>query len=235
VKYLLLSFLLLMAPAMAQAESPCAYRQNAGDCMFNEGGWKQIALQHYDEDSDYVTIWEKQGNYLICTEKADHSGRRCATYGGDVEAFRIDAERETAARAARAKEEESRQAALAAEKREKMKDHGVELKKNGWNEIVRCDDGHDWSYVLEKDGRRNFCWGINAFAGPTEYPCNPFTGDLDKFKTVAAGAQQRVDEYSTAKSQGRLDEYLREQIKKKTPPVNCQDGFGQTDPQKGNP
>jgi hypothetical protein len=64
-------------------------------------------------------------------------------------------------------------------------DCGADLLRNGWQELARCDDGHEWGYVLEKDNERKFCSGINAFAGPEESPCVPFIQDLQEYKALA--------------------------------------------------
>lgn len=70
--------------------------------------------------------------------------------------------------------------------RQYKKLRGDDLKKAGWKEVARCDDGHSWSYVLEKKNDLLKCEGLNTFAGPEEHPCVPFTGALEKFKTFAA-------------------------------------------------
>jgi len=63
----------------------------------------------------------------------------------------------------------------------KGKNCGCDLLKKGWREIASCN-GHQWTYVLEKDGQRRICDGINGFTGPLEMPCKRFTGDLEEFK-----------------------------------------------------
>ncbi len=80
---------------------------------------------------------------------------------------------------------------------------GCALKKGGWKEIARCDDGHQWSYVLEQKGKRRFCDGINARGGPSENACIDFAGSLEKYKKQAAAA-----------------------AKKDSPTGGCIDGFG---------
>lgn len=60
-------------------------------------------------------------------------------------------------------------------------DCGCSLLKAGWKELARCP-GHNWVYVIEKDGRRKICKGINARGGLEESPCEEFAGDLQKFR-----------------------------------------------------
>ncbi|HVY12064.1 MAG TPA: hypothetical protein VHB73_00705 [Alphaproteobacteria bacterium] len=101
-----------------------------------------------------------------------------------------------------------------------------DFKKQGWQEVGYCFDGHEWSHVLEKGGARLRCTGINAFDGPTDDACMPFTGSLEKFKALAAAAKQQVDDYENAKKQGRLETYLRQQGVNGGPKVSCQGGGG---------
>jgi hypothetical protein len=61
------------------------------------------------------------------------------------------------------------------------KECGCDLLKAGWKELARCP-GHSWAYVIEKDGRRKICKGINARSGPTETSCEDFTGELKEFR-----------------------------------------------------
>lgn len=58
---------------------------------------------------------------------------------------------------------------------------GQDLLGNGWREVARCD-GHAWSYLMERDGEKMQCSGINARGGPTEIPCKPFSGTVENFK-----------------------------------------------------
>jgi hypothetical protein len=58
---------------------------------------------------------------------------------------------------------------------------GCNLIKKGWNEIARCE-GHNWRYVIEKEGNRLMCIGVDERGGQVEEECTNFTGDLDKFK-----------------------------------------------------
>jgi hypothetical protein len=91
----------------------------------------------------------------------------------------------------RFKKFEAYQEKLESKFRQYQKLHGNDLKKAGWKEIARCDDGHTWSYILEKQNDFFKCEGINAFAGPEEHPCVPFTGDIEKFKAFAAKKAER--------------------------------------------
>jgi hypothetical protein len=204
------------------AQIPCAQRPDAGDCMFNEGGWEQVAFRQYDPAAERVTIWQKAEASLICTEAANGSERRCVPYGGDLAAFRADAARETAARKAQTEQEEARQVALAKDYEEKTKTLGIGLKREGWQEITRCFDGHQWSYILEKDQARKSCRGINGLAGPTEEPCIPFTGDFVAFKATAAQAKAAVQAYSDAKQAGQVESYLKKNLAEKAQ-INCWD------------
>jgi hypothetical protein len=204
VRSILLCLSFLPFSYLFAAQSPCL-KGSAQECNSGKEGWRQIAVQHYDKDSPIVSIWEKNAQRVICIEPGPPS---CAAYGGDIEQFKADAERETAARAKREKEEKDRQAAISAELKKQRKDHGEELLKNGWKEIARCDDGHEWAYVIEKSSERRLCTGINARGGPTEYPCTSFTKDLESFMRLADAARKYRAEYNSASSSGMLTEFL---------------------------
>ena len=126
----------------------------------------------------------------------------------------------TAMRAEQVKKFEAYQDRLDSRFRAYQKVRGPELKKAGWNEIARCDDGHTWSYILEKQNNQLICEGINARGGPEEHPCVPFIDDLEKFKTKAANAKSYVDEYDKAQKSGKIDQFLKKKIKDKQIP-NC--------------
>ena len=96
-----------------------------------------------------------------------------------------DAALEEKADPERFKKFEAYQDSLEKRFRQYQKLKGDDLKKAGWKETARCDDGHTWSYILEKQNDVLKCEGINAFAGPEEHPCVPFTGDIEKFKAKA--------------------------------------------------
>lgn len=61
---------------------------------------------------------------------------------------------------------------------------GGALKQNEWQEIARCNDGHTWSYILEKKSQRKLCKGTNALGGPVEDPCAAFEGNVQSFKKL---------------------------------------------------
>jgi hypothetical protein len=63
---------------------------------------------------------------------------------------------------------------------------GPSLVKRGWQEIARCHDGHSWAYVLEQGNERLVCTGGSGYAGPVEYPCRTFSGDIDRFRLIAS-------------------------------------------------
>jgi hypothetical protein len=67
----------------------------------------------------------------------------------------------------------------------KGEDCGHNLIKNGWVKVADCDDGHQWSYIIQKGAEQKICTGINAFAGPEEDPCKVFSGNIEKFKENA--------------------------------------------------
>jgi hypothetical protein len=93
---------------------------------------------------------------------------------------------------------------------------GAVLLKNGWQKIAQCDDGHQWSYILQKAGAQKYCQGINALAGPEEDICQNFTGDIAAFRQLLARGKAQTAAYDKAKRENRLDAYLLENIKSKT-------------------
>ncbi len=219
-KCILLSLSIWSCSQLFAAQSPCV-RGSAEECNSGKEGWRQIAVQHYDKHSPIISIWERNSQRVICIDPGPPS---CAAYGGDIERFKADAAKETKARAHRAKIESDRQETIRAERKHQMKDHGEELKKNGWREIARCDDGHEWAYVIEKKGERRFCTGINAFAGPTENPCRPFTKDLESFTRLAEDAKKYTVEYDKAKIAGTLPEFLKKKREMNSTPHCWSDG-----------
>ncbi|GEM_PF-5627984 len=64
---------------------------------------------------------------------------------------------------------------------------GCSLTKNGWVEVARCD-GHQWSYLLQKDQSFMRCEGADALGGPTEKPCAPYEGNAEQFKQTDCNA-----------------------------------------------
>jgi len=62
---------------------------------------------------------------------------------------------------------------------------GATLVANGWRKLASCD-GHGWSYLLGKDDKVLFCRGISGAAGPVEFPCRDFRGDVEKYRLLAA-------------------------------------------------
>lgn len=61
---------------------------------------------------------------------------------------------------------------------------GPELMKQGWKQTAKCP-GHEYSYLVEKAGKRMVCSGVSGYAGPLEYACKPFTGKVSEFKKCA--------------------------------------------------
>lgn len=214
-QYILFYSSLCFLPLSFATQSPCGPQISARNCNAGREGWRQIAIQHYDKESPVISIWEKNAQRVMCEDPGLAS---CVSYGGNLEQFKADAARETAARAKLVKDERDRQAAIDAEVKRQMKDHGEELKKNGWRERARCDDGHEWSYVIEKAGQRRLCTGINARGGPSEDPCRPFTGDLNTFQRLADEAKKYRDDYDKASRAGVIDQFLKEAQKKKSIP-----------------
>jgi hypothetical protein len=66
---------------------------------------------------------------------------------------------------------------------------GDELVAQGWTRIAECR-GHNWSYLLQKDEKVVLCTGVNGRAGPIEFPCEAFKGNLDKYRLMAAGPRR---------------------------------------------
>jgi hypothetical protein len=62
---------------------------------------------------------------------------------------------------------------------------GEKLIASGWRKLASCD-GHAWSYLLGKDDKVLFCRGISGAAGPVEFPCRDFRGDVEKYRRLAA-------------------------------------------------
>lgn len=216
IRHLMLSALTIWFLSKSNAaQFPCGPQGTAQNCSSIGEGWHRIAVQRYDKESPTVSIWEKSGQRVIC---ADPGLSSCAAYGGDLEQFKADAARETAARASRVKEQEDRQAVIDARRREEEKDQGQTLKTLGWREVARCDDGHQWAYVIEKAGERRRCLGINARGGPSERPCRPFAEDLKAFRKVAADAKKYLDAYDEASRAGRIAEFLDKKTKEKSIP-----------------
>jgi hypothetical protein len=108
---------------------------------------------------------------------------------------------------------------------EQCESRGPELKKNGWNEVARCSDGHQWSYVLTKANESRLCKGINALGGPSEQPCTVYTGQVKNFKKLAADAKASNDAYEKASHEGRLEDFLNARLKEQPQP-NCWDVDG---------
>ena len=51
--------------------------------------------------------------------------------------------------------------------------------------IAKCE-GHNWSYLLRKGGSVVICAGVNGRAGPIEFPCQIFKGNLEQYRIIAA-------------------------------------------------
>jgi hypothetical protein len=103
---------------------------------------------------------------------------------------------------------------------------GHKLKVQGWEELSRCWDGHQWAYVLKLGNEQRVCFGINARGGPTEEPCEAFHGDFNAFENSAQLAKAQNAEYDQASHNGRLDAYLDEFIKGKRKALNCWEAAG---------
>lgn len=219
-KLILFFSIIWFASESTSAQFPCGAQGTETGCKSIGEGWKQIAVHKYDKKSPTLSIWEKSGQRVIC---ADPGPPSCAAYGGDLDQFKADAARETAARASRMKAQEDLQATADARRREEEKDHGEPLKRQGWKEIARCHDGHQWAYVIEKAGERRRCLGINARGGPSETPCRLFAGDLKSFRRVADDAKKYRDAYDEASRSGMIDEFLKKKLRENSIP-HCWSG-----------
>ena len=62
---------------------------------------------------------------------------------------------------------------------------GPEFVAKGWTRIAECG-GHNWSYLLQKDGRVIICTGVSGRGGPIEFPCREFKDDVDEYRVIAA-------------------------------------------------
>ena len=62
---------------------------------------------------------------------------------------------------------------------------GDEFIARGWTKIAQCDD-HNWSYLLQRNGSIVVCTGVNGRAGPIEFPCENFKGNLAQYRVIAA-------------------------------------------------
>ena len=62
---------------------------------------------------------------------------------------------------------------------------GPEFVAKGWTQIAYCA-GHNWSYLLQKSGRIIYCKGVSGRAGPVEFPCQEFKGNLEEYRVMAA-------------------------------------------------
>ena len=82
----------LVSSIILAAQSPCVL--STEDCKIGKEGWQLIAVQHYDVVSSVTSIWEKNGQRVICI---DPGPTTCGSYGGDLERFKkiaIDAQRD---------------------------------------------------------------------------------------------------------------------------------------------
>lgn len=58
---------------------------------------------------------------------------------------------------------------------------GCKLIKQGWRETASCD-GHQWSYLIEKNALRKQCSGIASLGGFSETECVAFAGVTSAYK-----------------------------------------------------
>lgn len=176
---------LLSTTGVNASPSPCGATVACPD-------WEKIATQQYDEASPLVTIWEHEGNRVICSEPGPAA---CAGYGGDLAQFKADAGAETAKRKEWREQSAARRAEAVAAARKARHCNplcGEDLLADGWKEVARCHDGHSWRYVLEQGDQRVVCEGINARGGPTEGSCHPYKGDTSEFKPCTPLMWQRT-------------------------------------------
>ena len=62
---------------------------------------------------------------------------------------------------------------------------GDEFIAQGWTKIAQCD-GHNWSYLLQRSGSIVICGGVSGRAGPVEFPCQIFKGNLAHYRMMSA-------------------------------------------------
>jgi hypothetical protein len=62
---------------------------------------------------------------------------------------------------------------------------GDKLVAAGWQRLASCS-GHAWSYLLARDRKVVICRGISAIDGPRERPCDDFSGDIERYRALAA-------------------------------------------------
>ncbi|MFZ4761342.1 MAG: hypothetical protein ACOYK8_00810 [Alphaproteobacteria bacterium] len=175
----MVAMFLVPLSSVVAASSPCG---SSSDCK----GWNKLAEQHYDATSPYITIWEKNGERFICSEPGPST---CVSYGGNLELFKADAAAETIKRKQWHAEAEAKNAQMieAAKKARRCNPIcGQDLITEGWQKTAECTDGHQWRYIIEKNGEQKSCSGINAIDGLTEDPCQPYHGNKSEFKQCNA-------------------------------------------------
>ena len=111
---------------------------------------------------------------------------------------------------------------LASPPSESAKPAGDVLIRSGWKEVARCFDGHEWAYILANGQNQRICKGINARGGPSEQPCEIFSGNLKSFKAFAETAKKYNDDYNQASRSGKIDDFLKAKLKDKSTP-HCWD------------
>jgi hypothetical protein len=107
---------------------------------------------------------------------------------------------------------------------------GYNLIKNGWIKIADCNDGHQWSYIIQKENEQKICVGINARSGPTESPCKVFTGNIEKFKENALLAKEQTVAYNRIHKSRDVNDFNKENKEwanylKEHKPVACWPSF----------
>ena len=67
---------------------------------------------------------------------------------------------------------------------------GADYISAGWTRVALCND-HNWSYVLRMGDELLFCEGVMGRAGPIEFPCQPFKGNLAGYIEMAKKPQDQ--------------------------------------------
>lgn len=69
---------------------------------------------------------------------------------------------------------------------------GDEFIADGWMKIAECQD-HNWSYLLQKGANIVVCTGVSGRAGPIEFPCQIFKGNLAQYRIMAASPRRGAE------------------------------------------
>jgi hypothetical protein len=67
---------------------------------------------------------------------------------------------------------------------------GAEFIADGWVQIAACQY-HNWSYLLQKGDHVILCTGVSSRAGPVEFPCQTFTGNVQWYRRFAETLRPR--------------------------------------------